>query len=121
MNVSFAGQAKSAEAGADGKWTVKLDALPANEHPQTLEITAGTQKVQIEDVLVGEVWMCSGAEAWVRRETLEKDPRFASLIQSTLKNEAYNATEQAQTNYAAALEKHKAAVLKAKAPVTAEK
>jgi len=59
VTVTFAGQTKTAEAGADGKWTVKLDALPVNAQPQVLGI-AGTTKRDIQDVLVGEVWMCSG-------------------------------------------------------------
>lgn len=59
VTVKFAGQTKSADAGADGKWTVKLDAVPANAQPQTIAIE-GTTKKEIQDVLVGEVWMCSG-------------------------------------------------------------
>ena len=59
MTVAFAGQTHNAVAGADGKWTVKLSAVPANATPQTLTIT-GTTKRDIQDVLVGEVWMCSG-------------------------------------------------------------
>ena len=59
ITVTFAGQTQSAEAGADGKWTVKLDAVPANAQPQTI-VVAGTTKQEIQDVLVGEVWMCSG-------------------------------------------------------------
>ena len=58
--VSFAGQTQSAVVGPDGKWSVKLEAVPANSQPQTLTISAGTKKVEIEDVLVGEVWLCSG-------------------------------------------------------------
>ncbi len=57
--VSFAGQGYSATAGSDGKWTVTLAPLPANAAPQTLSI-AGTSKREIQDVLIGEVWMCSG-------------------------------------------------------------
>src|SRR6266853_4083598 len=59
VTVTFAGQTKSADAGADGKWTVKLDPVPANAEPQTIAIAGTTQK-EIQDVLVGEVWMCSG-------------------------------------------------------------
>jgi len=59
VTVTFAGQTKSAQAGPDGKWTVKLDAMTANDKPQTLTIS-GTEKKEIQDVLVGEVWMCSG-------------------------------------------------------------
>src|SRR5687767_4205780 len=59
ITVTFAGQTQTATAGADGKWTVKLAAVPANATPQTIAIT-GTSKREIKDVLVGEVWMCSG-------------------------------------------------------------
>lgn len=59
VTVTFAGQTKSAEAATDGKWTVKLDPVSVNAQPQTIKI-AGTNTVEIQDVLVGEVWMCSG-------------------------------------------------------------
>jgi len=59
VTVTFAGQLKTAKAGTDGKWVVKLDPVPANDHPEVLTIT-GTGKKEIQDVLVGEVWMCSG-------------------------------------------------------------
>lgn len=59
ITVTFAGQTHAAIAGADGRWTVKLAPMPANATPQTLTIT-GTTTRQIQDVLIGEVWLCSG-------------------------------------------------------------
>ncbi len=59
ITVNFAGQNLATTAGADGKWTVKLAPLPANANPQSISIS-GTSKREITDVLVGEVWMCSG-------------------------------------------------------------
>ena len=59
VTVSFAGQSYSATAGADGRWTVKLAPLPANATPQTLTVMGSTQR-ELQDVLIGEVWMCSG-------------------------------------------------------------
>src|ERR1051326_9590040 len=59
VTVTFAGRQKTAQAGKDGKWVVKLDPVPANDQPQVLTIS-GTEKKEIQDVLVGEVWMCSG-------------------------------------------------------------
>lgn len=59
ITVSFAGQNHSAIAGADGRWTVKLAPLPANATPQTLTITGSTKR-ELQDVLIGEVWVCSG-------------------------------------------------------------
>jgi len=59
VTVEFAGQSKSAVAGPDGKWMVKLDPMPAIATPGTMTIT-GSSKREIRDVLVGEVWLCSG-------------------------------------------------------------
>lgn len=59
VTVKFAGQTKTAKAGEDGKWTVKLDALPANAQPATLTIQGSSSK-ELKNVLVGEVWLCSG-------------------------------------------------------------
>jgi len=59
ITVSFAGQNYSTTAGTDGKWVVKLAPLPANATPQILTV-AGTTTREIKDVLIGEVWLCSG-------------------------------------------------------------
>ena len=59
VTVQFAGQSYAATAGADGRWTVKLATADANATPQTITII-GTSKREVQDVLIGEVWMCSG-------------------------------------------------------------
>jgi sialate O-acetylesterase len=59
ITVAFAGQNYSTITGSDGKWMVKLAPLPANATPQTLTVTGSTKR-EIQDVLVGEVWICSG-------------------------------------------------------------
>lgn len=59
ITVTFAGQTKSTKAGADGKWLVKLDPLEASTESRNMVI-AGKSEVLISDILVGEVWICSG-------------------------------------------------------------
>ena len=202
VTVTFAGQTHTAEAGADGRWAVALEALPANGTPQVLTI-AGSTKREIQDVLVGEVWMCSGqsnmgftlkgdwngdleaaaskhpnlrlikvpqvgtqelqqdfkgewrasnaesaasfsavgflfgryihetlgvpvglidnawggsaAEAWIRRESLEKDPRFALLMEATVKRETAMQDPKAKADHETALAKWKEQAAAAKA------
>jgi hypothetical protein len=58
VRVSIAGQTKSATAGADGKWQLKLDPLSAGG-PHELTVQAANA-VAVKDVLVGEVWLGSG-------------------------------------------------------------
>lgn len=59
VTVEFAGQKKTAVADAAGKWLVKLDSLPASAAPRVLTVT-GSRVVTKTDVLVGDVWLCSG-------------------------------------------------------------
>ena len=59
ITVSFAGQSKSATVGKNGKWMLKLDKLKANAKPSNL-IVKGNNEIKLENILVGEVWICSG-------------------------------------------------------------
>lgn len=59
ITVVFEGETHQTLAGADGKWTVRLSPRPASSLPATLKIT-GSSTVNLRDVLVGEVWVCSG-------------------------------------------------------------
>ncbi|MGZ0708535.1 sialate O-acetylesterase [Coraliomargarita sp. W4R53] len=56
--VSIAGQRKETVTDAQGSWRVTLDPLPVGG-PYTLDIQ-GSNELRFEDVLVGEVWVCSG-------------------------------------------------------------
>ncbi len=58
VTVVIAGQSKLAKARADGSWEVLLDSMPAGG-PHTMTVK-GKNTVTLEDVLVGEVWICSG-------------------------------------------------------------
>jgi len=62
ITVRFAGQEKEAVTEADGKWMVYLDALTPSPEPRPLEISSrdDAQTVLINDVLVGDVWLCAG-------------------------------------------------------------
>ena len=60
IEVQFAGQTKQATADDSGKWSVRLDAMHASAEGRVLTVTAGDSKAMIVDVLVGEVWICSG-------------------------------------------------------------
>ena len=51
--------ALTAKADAAGGWRVKLPAMAANAAAQKLTVS-GANQVVLEDVLVGEVWVCSG-------------------------------------------------------------
>ena len=60
VTVSFAGQTKTAKSDSNGGWMLKLDPLKASSENSVLTVTCGDNKSEIKDVLVGEVWVCSG-------------------------------------------------------------
>jgi len=57
--VSIAGQSHTATTDKDGSWRVKLQPLKVDANGQTLSIK-GSDEIALTDVLVGEVWVCSG-------------------------------------------------------------
>lgn len=59
VKVSFGKQTLTAVADEKGKWRVDLKPLKANFTPQTLTIE-GKNKIELKDILVGEVWLVSG-------------------------------------------------------------
>jgi sialate O-acetylesterase len=59
VTVTFGNEKAETTAGPDGKWRIDLPALPAGTPAGTLTV-AGTNTITLNDVLVGEVWLCSG-------------------------------------------------------------
>ena len=59
ITVAFNGKKAEATAGTDGKWRAELPACAAGTPPGTLVVT-GKNTLTINDVLAGDVWLCSG-------------------------------------------------------------
>ena len=59
VTVSFAGQQVKMAADASGAWKVLLAPMPASTESRVLTVS-GKNTLSITDVLVGEVWLCSG-------------------------------------------------------------
>lgn len=77
VTVSINGQTQKATADADGKWSVMLEPIPVGG-PYDLTVK-GKNEIKITDVLVGEVWVCSGQsnmQWWVK---LANDPDLEKL------------------------------------------
>lgn len=62
VTVTFASQSKTATADDKGKWMVRLDPMPASSEGFKLlvESTNKARTVTLSDILVGDVWLCSG-------------------------------------------------------------
>jgi sialate O-acetylesterase len=59
VTVSFAGQTRKATTDQTGNWSVQLSPLETSWKPQSMVISGGN-KIILSNILVGEVWICSG-------------------------------------------------------------
>jgi sialate O-acetylesterase len=59
ITVTIGADKAEGAAGADGKWCIDLSALPAGTLAATLTVS-GKNTITIKDVLIGDVWLCSG-------------------------------------------------------------
>ena len=60
VTVSVAGQTKKTKAGKDGAWDVHLKGLKVSKSPVAFTVKGSSNSIDFQDVLVGEVWLCSG-------------------------------------------------------------
>ena len=59
VGVKLGKQSAKTQAGPDGKWRVDLKPIAHSATPLTLTVK-GKNTLKFEDVLVGDVWICSG-------------------------------------------------------------
>lgn len=78
VRVQFRGQSRRALAAADGRWAVRLAAAPAGG-PHVLTVQ-GSNRVVLRDVLVGDLWLCSGQSnmEWALQDTQDAAQAIAS-------------------------------------------
>lgn len=78
--IAFAGKSVTATVAKDGRWIATLPPMPANAEGRELVVTCSagsdsSNSVRIEDVLVGDVWVCGGQSnmAWTMRGSRDAD------------------------------------------------
>jgi sialate O-acetylesterase len=78
ITVSLANASASAKADAQGAWSLTLPAMPAGG-PHTLTARSAGRTQVANDVLVGDVWLCSGQSnmEWPVRNTLDAGSEVA--------------------------------------------
>ena len=77
VKIKFNGKSYKASTGTDGKWLVRLSPMKAGG-PYTMEISA-RNKIVINEILVGDVWFCSGQSNMVHQMNIH-DVTYAKDI-----------------------------------------
>ena len=60
VTASIAEQTTKTTVDANGRWELQLPPLEVNQDGLVLEVKSGAESIRIADILVGEVWLCSG-------------------------------------------------------------
>ena len=75
--VTIAGQRKTATADSEGRWQVTLDAIEVGG-PHRMVIS-GDNQIELDNVMVGEVWICSGQSNMAWPVQRANDPDLETL------------------------------------------
>ena len=60
VTVQFGEQTADATVNADGKWEVTFPAEPANTEPRKLIVTSGDEKIEMDNIVLGDIWVMWG-------------------------------------------------------------
>ncbi|WP_075081963.1 sialate O-acetylesterase [Mariniblastus fucicola] len=60
VTVSIGENSAVATTNDDGKWQVELAPMEASKTPVSLVVKGGHNEIKLTDLLIGEVWLCSG-------------------------------------------------------------
>lgn len=82
VTVSFAKESVQTVCDDDGQWRVDLPATPASKKPRSLIIAGTKDRVEIKQVLVGDVWLGSGQSNMAGRVSgyAKNDETLANLV-----------------------------------------
>ena len=79
VTVTFNGQSHTAETDADSTWMITLPAMDAGG-PYTLTIQHAGETIQVQDILIGDVWIASGQSnmEWVVADANDAEAEIAA-------------------------------------------
>ena len=79
IRVTLNGNDATTTGNSSGTWRITLPAMFAQTEPLTLRVE-GTNKLEIKDVLIGEVWLCSGQSnmEWTVDRSTNRDAEIAA-------------------------------------------
>lgn len=84
--VNFKGQEKKTKTDANGYWKVSLDAMASSSTPAEMIIKSGKETVHLNNILIGEVWLCSGQSnmRYQMKNTYQKPVKTADSLELEL-------------------------------------
>ena len=87
VQIAFAGQEQATTADNDGNWSLKLRPMDAITQGQTLTVKSGSQQLFFTNVVVGEVWLCSGQSnmGWTLVVSADATEHITNAVNSNIR------------------------------------
>lgn len=60
VNVLFSEEKRTTKVTNDSVWIVTFPKQKATTHSQTLTVTIGTERIEFNNILIGDIWICIG-------------------------------------------------------------
>lgn len=76
LKVTLGKKTVKTQAGKDGKWVAQFKPLKASDKPIKLIVRSDSRTISFENIIVGEVWLCSGQSnmEWALRGSSTIEP-----------------------------------------------
>ena len=97
VSVEFGREkAKATAGGQAGRWEVTFKAREANATGQKLTVAAGDEKIEVDNIVIGDVWVMNGQSnmAWGLGKTLQADMELAQANLPLLRQVRISPNEQ---------------------------
>jgi sialate O-acetylesterase len=97
VSVEFGREkAKATAGGQAGRWEVTFKAREANVTGQKLTVAAGDEKIEMDNIVIGDVWVMNGQSnmAWGLGKTLQADMELAQANLPLLRQVRISPNEQ---------------------------
>ena len=100
ITVKIGKQSKQTTADKDGKWMVYLSSLRANATSATMTIE-GKNKIELNDILIGEVWLVAGQSNMQRLLSETANGAEATAVANHPQIRLFNVSRQVAFKHAA--------------------
>ncbi|MFM1823778.1 MAG: hypothetical protein RI967_2044 [Planctomycetota bacterium] len=91
VEIEFGGQRVEGKAGADGRFAVALAPMPATVVGRELVVRADGEERRVADLVVGEVWFCSGQSNMEWTVDASNDAARAKIVSSRVPVRSFKA------------------------------
>ena len=81
VTIRFQGQTKTATADSKGQWRANLDPISVSAIPSSLVVSSDDDALMMRNILVGDVWFCSGQSNM--EYSMRKNSKFEHALRSS--------------------------------------